>query len=141
MVIHITPDELRDTYEYKVAQRILKQDYPWIKEVTFKENELNEYNVIFLIIAIDVAEMSDTLNEPLAPYIKRDIPIDQMNPTLYTSPYLNSFLRKFNTKIQEDMDEKLHRIHTNKAIPRELKLPENRTLIVGTVIDSRLYYK
>ncbi len=56
----ITYEELMDNYEFKVSKKMLMREYPWIKDVTYKNPEdINKYNLIFIDIVVDPYELAE----------------------------------------------------------------------------------
>ena len=54
----MTYQQLMDNYEFKIAKKMLKREYPWIKDVVIREDEINKWNLIFLDVTIDPYELS-----------------------------------------------------------------------------------
>ena len=48
----MTYDELLNNYEFKIAKKMLMREYPWIKDVKIKEDEINKWNLILSLIHI-----------------------------------------------------------------------------------------
>ena len=64
----MTPEQLRNNYEYKIVRRAIIKEFPWITDVTFNEDELNEYNVIFLEFIIDKDKVKELTDLSFAEY-------------------------------------------------------------------------
>ena len=128
----LTYEEFLDNYEFKVAKRMLLREYPWIKDVFFRNpEEVNKYNLIFLDVAFDPFELAQQDGWRLASYIVRTIERGDD----FWSPYLSIFFTT-NTDdaraLVQEMDKSLESIHASPAIPKEMKLPEHRKLNIGT---------
>ena len=136
MPIHITPDELRSNYQYKVSARILKQQFPWIKEITFRPDEVNKYGLIFLDITMDPNILSEETGWQLTSYAKHDL--DRYGD--YKSPYLSTTMDityEQSKEVTNQMEKVLDSVDKSPAIPRDLKLPEGRKLAIGTYIITQ----
>ena len=128
----MTYEEFLDNYEFKVAKRMLLREYPWIKDVFFRNpEEVNKYNLIFLDVTFDPFELAQQDGWRLASYIVRTIERGDD----FWSPYLSIFFTT-NTDdaraLVQEMDKSLESIHASPAIPQEMKLPGHRKLNIGT---------
>lgn len=128
----MTYEELKDNYEYKIAKKMLLREYPWIKDVVIREDEINKWNLIFLDIIIDPYELGRQKNWTPAKYLERMI----KDNGEYWSPYLSTFYKDAaweDTKpLQNDIDKSLESIHSSPALPTELRLPGTRKFQVGS---------
>ena len=128
----LTYEEFLDNYEFKVAKRMLLREYPWIKDVFFRNpEEVNKYNLIFLDVAFDPFELGEQEGWRLASYVITNV----QRGDDFWSPYLSTYFRT-NTDdaraLVQEIDKSLERIHSSPAIPTEMKLPEHRKLNIGT---------
>lgn len=133
MPIQITPDELRSNYQYKVSVRILKQQFPWIKEISFKDDEVNKYGLIFLDILMDPDILSEETGWQLTSYAKYDV--DKYGD--YKSPYLSTVMQvtyEQAKEVTEQMEKVLDSVDKSPAIPQDLKLPTGRRLAIGSFL-------
>ena len=126
-------DELLNNYEFKIAKRMLKQDYPWVKDVFIKvPEEINDYNLIFVDILFDPFLLGRQEDWTVSPYITKTI-IDGKE---YWSPYISSFYSNASfddaKPFMEELNEKLYALHLSAALPTDLRLPSTRTLQVGS---------
>jgi len=68
----MTLEELENNYEFKVAKRLLKKEYPWIKDVGIRvPEEINKWNLIFLDVIIDPYELGRQEGWTVSPYLRR----------------------------------------------------------------------
>lgn len=128
--IHITPQELKDNYEYKVSARILKQQFPWITSVSFNEDDVNKYGLIFLDLGINPNILSEETGWQLASYAQ----YDYENRGMYNSPYLSTLMDityEQGKELSAQLEKALLSVHNSPAIPSDLKLPRGRKLAVG----------
>lgn len=128
----MTYEELKDNYEYKIAKKMLLREYPWIKELVIREDEINKWNLIFLDIIIDPYELGRQKNWTPAKYLERMI----KDNGEYWSPYLSTFYKDASFEdtrlLQKDIDKSLESIHSSPALPTELRLPGTRKFQVGS---------
>jgi len=129
----MTYEQLMDNYEFKIAKKMLKREYPWIKDVVIKDNdEINKYNLIFLDVIIDPYELGGQEDWTVTSYLSRTI--NDLGE--YWSPYLSSFFRDIMWEdarpLQDGVNKALTSIHTSPALPIELRLPGSRKFQVGS---------
>ena len=128
----MTYEQLIDNYEYKIAKKMLLREYPWIKDVVIREDEINKWNLIFLDVTIDPYELGRQEDWTVARYLDRSI----RDVGEYWSPYLSSFYSDVMWEdarpLQDSINKSLASIHTSPALPIELRLPGNRKFNVGS---------
>lgn len=126
----LTPQQVKDNYEYKVTKKAILREYPWIKDVTFNEDKLNQYNLIFVEFHIDPFELAEKEGWGIAKWTLRDI----SEGKVYWSPYLSSLMNISYADakpLSDELDNFMASIHKSTAIPQELKLPKERQLHSG----------
>jgi hypothetical protein len=128
----ITYDELLDNYEFKVVRRLLKKEYPWIKDVIIKNpDEINKWNLIFLDAIIDPFELGRQKGWTVSPYITRRIIQDGE----YWSPYLSIIYDDVTWEeakpFQDEINKTVESIHSSPAMPQDMKLPGTRKFQIG----------
>lgn len=125
----LTREELYNNYEFRVVKKILKDTYPWIKDVIVEDpNKINQYNLLFVDLMIDPYELAQQIDGTVASYIKSFF-------DYFSSPYLSTFFTsdlKTYSDIQNEIDETLASIHSSSALPSHLKLPKSRKLMAGS---------
>ena len=128
----ITYDEFLDNYEFKVGKRILTREYPWIKDVFYRNpDDINKYNLIFLDVTFDPFELGEQEGWRMASYVVRTIERGED----FWSPYLSTFYSSHPDDARalvQEIDKSLEDIHKSPAIPQDLKLPGHRKLNIGT---------
>ena len=126
----LTREELFNNYEFRIVKKILKDTYPWIKDVYVEDsNNINQYNLLFVDLMIDPYELAQQTDGTVASYINSSI-FDH-----FSSPYLSTFFvsdQPTYSNIQNEIDKTLTSIHTSRALPDNLKLPSSRKLIAGS---------
>jgi len=130
----ITYEEFLNNYEFKIVKKMLKREYPWIKDVYIKDiDELNKYNLIFVDISIDPFELERTYGWRIAWYVSSRLKIGEG----FWSPYLSTFL-KYPTdadqarRLIERMNEDMSSVHKSPALPEDLRLPGTRKTQIGS---------
>jgi hypothetical protein len=118
----MTEQELNDNYEYKVTKRALLREFPFIKDVFFKDpNDIERYSsMIFMDLVIDPYVLGHMFGAKMCKIVDRFLRRGES----YWSPYLSSFFtnREDIEEIKEEISKLLIGIHNSTAIPPELKL-------------------
>ena len=128
--IQLTYDELVNSYEWKLVQRILKKRFSWIKGIKVDPENVNKYNLIFVTIIYDPYELAKEQNWKIAWY-----KVGSLRRKERVSDAFLSIIYKVPTEISraitDEIEEILRSLKKNKVVPEELKLPESRVLQVG----------
>lgn len=123
MEVNVTQTYVYNNYEYKLAKRILKMDYPWILDLVVPPtSELDRWTLIFVNILIDPKIFSETYNVKMLP------------TTANRYAYLYNIFempKHVATSYDDLIQDFFIDLHKNPAIPEELKLPNDRRLGVG----------
>lgn len=127
-------DDLRNNYEFKVVRRALMKEYPWIKDVTFNEDELDKYNLIFLSLIVDPIEMGKAYDYELNPWIMGRIDRGEKYYGTYPSLIFDVPFEEGKDEVTIPIDNTIEQIHHSPALPHDLRLPEGRKFQVGSYI-------
>jgi hypothetical protein len=128
----MTTQELNDNYEYKITKRALIKEFPFIKDVSVKEEAINKWSGrIYIDLIIDPFAFAQQYGFrvwwPIINALKRGED--------YMFPYISMFIETWDrvelaSPINKAMDELMYGIHKSPAIPHELKL--GKELVIGT---------
>ena len=130
----MTPDELRNNYEFKVVRRGLIKEYPWIKDVDFNEEDLNKYNLIFLDIVVDPVEMAEAYGYELTPWVITSLKNNYRYTGNYPSLLFNISYEDGKDEIIDPINRMINGIHISPALPDDLRLPSGRQMQVSHFI-------
>ncbi len=121
-----TQEELDSNYTFKLIQKSLKKEFPFIKKVYIRDpREIDKWdNNLFVDVDINPYEISERYEIPLDGLAERYLRRGQE----YWTPYLGLFF-KYNTiedrrtigNIGNDINYLIHSIQDNAAIPNHLK--------------------
>jgi hypothetical protein len=123
----MTPEELYDNYEYKVTVKALKREFPFIKDIRIKEDQINKYGLIFLDIIIDPFEMAKTHGYNVSTWVKNNIKKGETDSAITPSVFFDEPYSQV-IKVGDMITELMDNIHHSKAIPDTMKLPRGRRL-------------
>jgi len=131
---HMTPEELQNNYEYKVVRRALMREYPWIKNVTFNPEELDQYNLIFLNLIVDPVKMGETYGWEMTSWVKMAYSNGDRYSGNYPSLLFNVSYEVGKDTVSAPINRMLEEIHSSPALPEDMRLPRGRTFQVGSYI-------
>lgn len=131
---HMTPEQLENNYEYKVVKRALMREYPWIKDVTFTPNELDQYNLIFLNLIVDPIQMRDTYGYEFNPWLVGRIERGENYRGNYPSLLFDVSYEQGKEDIIDPLNDMIAQIHNSPAIPQDMRLPNGRTFQATTFV-------
>lgn len=125
-----TKEEIEDNYEFKVVRRILKKEFPWIKDMKLSSKWEDYKSLFFLDIFID----GDALLSSLDPTIVKD----RRQWDWFTGsgvPYLSlivPFKHKDIAKKANDLSytvkKTMNRVQESPSIPVDMKLPRELSI-------------
>lgn len=128
----MTAQELNDNYEYKITKRALIKEFPFVKDVSVKEEAINKWStLIYIDLIIDPFAFAQQYGFRVWGPIINDLKRGEN----YRSPYISIFIGNSDrvelaSPINKAMDELMYGIHKSPAIPHELKL--GKELVIGT---------
>ena len=138
---YVTPTEVENNYEYKLMKKVLRQEFPWIKDVSVpNDEEINKYNLIFLDIVIDPYILQKEIGLPLERWMKRYFKDPPSNtryakaPYIYSSSYLSTMFsgdRDITRELQDKVDATMKSVGRSAAIPEDLKIQKGRSFASG----------
>ena len=121
-----TQEELDNNYKFKIIQKSLKQEFPFIKKVYLRNpKDIDKWsNNIFVDVDINPYEISERYGFPLDGLTERYLRRGQE----YWSPHLSMFFKLYTIEerriignIVNDTNYLIHSIQENAAIPDHLK--------------------
>ncbi len=127
----MTEQELYDNYEFKVLDRALRREFPFIKKVYVKDpDDVDRYDTMqFLDVDINPYEMVQQYGlriDPIADrYLRRGEP--------YWAPFLSMFVKgdvEESYPIKKAINDLVNSVQKSTALPQEFKLDQE--LDIGT---------
>lgn len=134
--IHMTPEELKNNYQFIITRRLLMKDFPWIKNVLPPDDDINKYGLIFLNLIVDPYELAKERDWRVAWFIKSYLQPGLMRGTFW-SPYLSTMFASGSegaSSETRELESYMNKIASSPAIPQDIKLPRGRKFSVGKVI-------
>jgi hypothetical protein len=144
-----TYEEVKNNYEFKLVSGLLKRKFSWITKVDLNAEEINNYNIIFLILYVnpekineeygwDYSWMLKNMSKESDEFIDKHLRNRQF-------PTISSFM-DINYSDQDDIDNEIQKIFksvkTNQIIPNDIKLQGGRSFSVdGFIISNKFIDK
>jgi hypothetical protein len=125
-----TVDELYDNYEFKVVKRAIMKEFPWIKNVTVDQDNLDRYSSIFLDFEIDLPQLLQTYDWPA--YVGAQRAWDKGH--YFHAMYLTLFAEvpyEASKAVSNQIDALCQSIHLSPALPKDLRLKDGRRFAIG----------
>jgi len=131
---HINGDELRNNYEFKVVRRALMKEYPWIIDVTFDEEDLQRYNLIFLDLIVDPAKMGEAYGYELNSWVQSRVNRGENYHGTLPSLIFNVPYERGKDEVTVPIDSMIKDIHDSPALPEDMRLPRGRQFQIGAYV-------
>ena len=128
----MTKEEIENNYEFKLAMKMLKHEFPWIVGYKIPDN-VNDYNLIFVDIIVDPVKAKEEYDWDLQSYVKRLISRGEQIDYPYLSSLFNVTYRE-GQDVVDDMERLTKSIRKSPAFPKELSLPNDRNIGFGSFI-------
>lgn len=136
---YVTKEEVENNYEFKLIRRIILREYPWIKDVVVpSDEEINEYNLIFLDLVVDPFELQRETGWPLASWMKFYLTTShhplKVKDHAYVSSYLSTMFdtdRDTVSPTHNEIENTMRSVQKSPAIPSDLKLGKDRNFAIG----------
>lgn len=128
--VNISVEELKNNYTYKLMVKVMKRDFPWIKEFVPNE-DINKFNVIFVDLIIDPFELSELTGWQLMNYVL----IRRLTLEPFSSPFISTYfgggedIRGYIRELERELNNEMDNITENDMIPTELRLPHTRETV------------
>ena len=129
-----TPEDIYNVYAFKLLKKALKREFPWIKDVFVRQEDLDLYTTIFLNFEFDPNEFSETYGFPTKKWIQEMIDegkyLDWSYPNLINDMQYDEY-----KTVRDDIRRTIKDVSENPALPDEFKFREignNRNIELGT---------
>lgn len=119
-VIPMTKEQIESSYEFIVALKLLRKQFPFIKKIELTDDWENYHSIYFIEITIDVDKLSSMYN------------VKDNKSKYYTvdeAAYLSSLLRAYDSEskevlhlIEDKIKKSLDSLHDSSALPDDMKL-------------------
>ena len=124
------PEDIYNVYAFKLLRKALKREFPWIKDIFVRQEDLDLYTTIFLNFEFDPTEFSETYGFDTKPWIQEMIDegkyLDWSYPNL-----INDMDYEQYKKVRDGIRRTIKDVSENPALPYEFKF-DNRVIDLGT---------
>ena len=129
-----TPEKIYNVYAFKLIKRSLMKEFPWIKDVFVRQEDLDLYTTIFLNFEFDPTEFSKAYGHETKAWIQELIDagyyLDYSYPNL-----INDMSYEDWRPVRDNLRSVIKDVSENPALPYEFKFREignNRNIELGT---------
>ena len=125
-----TPEKIYNVYAFKLIKRSLMKEFPWIKDVFVRQDDLNNYTTLFLNFEFDPTEFSKAYGHETKAWIQELIDegkyIDYSYPNLVNDMQYEEF-----KKVRDGIRRTIKDVTDNPSLPDEFKF-DKRNIELGT---------
>lgn len=125
-----TPEDIYNVYAFKLIKRALMREFPWIKDVFVRQEDLDLYTTIFLNFEFDPTEFSEAYGHETKKWIQELVDegkyIDYSYPNLINDMEYEEYKR-----VRDDMRRTIRDVSENPSLPDEFKF-DKRNIELGT---------
>lgn len=129
----MTPEQVKNSYEFKVLKRLLKDEFDFIIDVGIEDDKLNNYDLIFLTVYVDPFKMAEQYNMKVWDGIFFTTLFSERD---FDSPFPRVLFKgaptDFSRTMDKEMDEIINGVRESQVIPNHMKIPAPRNFKVGT---------
>jgi hypothetical protein len=120
-----TTEEIQNNYEFRVIKRMLKKEFPYIKDMRLSHNWNDYKSLLFVVVDINLHELLQSLGVPIT---KSSIPWSSDAGYPYLSMFFSSKIDStYNiSDLAKQMQSTINKIQESKtSIPLDMKLPRD----------------
>lgn len=130
-------EELDNSFILKVANKMVKRVFPWVKEVVISPNtdyeDFNKFkSYIFVDIIIDPVLFAETYDLTLSSYVQNMIKNNKSDDTYYLTTLVDDDFKSEGSNISDKIDSLFKGLSKNSVIPSDSNLPRNKAFSVHT---------
>jgi hypothetical protein len=130
-------EELDNSFILKVANKMVKRVFPWVKEVVIAPNmdseDFNKFkSYIFVDIIIDPVLFAETYDLTLSSYVQNMIKNNKSDDTYYLTTLVDDDFKSEGSNISDKIDSLFKGLSKNSVIPNDSNLPRNKAFSVHT---------
>ena len=130
----LTYDDVVNSYEFKLTEKILKREFPWIKRIDIRPEDLEKYKILFLDIYFDPYELAKEKDWKINWYKVRELRKGDQTREAYLTIFFNVPYEE-QKDLLSDIEGTLMDVKKSPAVPIDLKLPKDRNFAVGAWIS------
>ena len=125
-----TPEKIYNVYAFKLIKRSLMKEFPWIKDVFVRQDDLNNYTTLFLNFEFDPTEFSKAYGHETKAWIQELV--DEGKYLDYSYPNLiNDMGYEDWRPVRENIRRTIKDVSDNPSLPDEFKF-DRRNIELGS---------
>ena len=146
----LTLEEIYDSYEWRLLKRMLKDEYPFIKDIKLSyPDDVNKYGLIFFDAIVDPFQMAKEWDLDVSDMLIFQMLIKRKDGSYVKSPYGNTmFSQKGNPDttayqdmkdFEDEVNDIAYQLKKTEVIPTKFKLPPDRKFHISTLTVPSTY--
>ena len=130
----MTNEELNNSYVLKIANAMVRREYPWIKNMIISDDmDFKEFrSYVFVDIIIDPKLFAETYDLTLSSYVQNMIKNNKSDDTYYLTTLVDDDFKSEGSNISDEIDSLFKGLSKNSVIPNDSNLPRNKAFSVHT---------
>jgi hypothetical protein len=129
-------EELDNSFILKIANKMVKRVFPWVKEVVIAPNmdseDFNKFkSYIFVDIIIDPVLFAETYDLTLSSYVQDMVKNNKHDGTYYLTTLVDDDFKSEGSNISDEIDLLFKSLSRNSVIPNDSNLPRNKSFSVN----------
>ena len=130
----MTNEELNNSYVLKIANAMVRREYPWIKNMIISDDiDFKEFrSYVFVDIIIDPKLFAETYDLTLSSYVQNMIKNNKSDDTYYLTTLVDDDFKSEGSNISDEIDSLFKGLSKNSVIPNDSNLPRNKAFSVNT---------
>lgn len=132
----MTNEELNNSYVLKIANAMVRREYPWIKNIIISDDiDFKEFrSYVFVDIIIDPKLFAETYDLTLSSYVQDMIKNNKHFDTYCLTTLVNESFKDEESYITSKVEKIFKSISKNTVIPKNKNLPDSRAFTINKFI-------
>ena len=134
---YVTKEEVENSYEFKLMKRIIKKEFPFVKDIILpNDDEINKWELIFVILVIDPFQLQRMTGWEISSFVKSYFNLlagyyqDYRFKSVYPQTMFN-ISRDEGMALAQEIERTMRSISTSPALPQDLKIGKDRLFAIG----------
>lgn len=137
MARNLSKEQVEDNFEFKIVKKLIKQKFPWILDVNIDADALKTYDTLFLDLIVDYDNLSEIFDSKMENFVRGYWERGKDFVSAFLNVPFSSVTYEEARDLSQDVDKVANSVRKSPALPREMKLPQNRPFGIGNFIFKK----